>query len=1490
MDETFLRQKGQNRATIQAADHSQSDGDQLERHWSFVPLTGTGEASGSFIDIKSTEEYEDLSFGTGQKVAFIKDGVGPFRVRLSVKDLWTEPTLPEYVTEADRLSSVVTKDAEVINTAPQVSLEPLKMKRAELLFLSETPEVHQWVQGQLSQVTAELLERGYDGTVTAKQMMPSAMSEDRPWVKTIEVNTPFGYRGGSADLYEKNNFAVDDRCLYKIDATWRGSDTGDYPEAPYTVTAWNGETGAVEWTYTFDERVLAVPENGPYFVQDDSGTYLYFVSGERTLVLDKVTGAKLTVLPCSVGEQCFVERNYIFTVKRDGIYRIHTGTGKISKIYSGAMGNGAARFGGRLQFVVRIGQTLYRASMDMETQAVKLQKLAAAASASAVYDGETFCVDGSLLVKETAGDTIRFLLFDENGTMLRTISQTGTELKGTAVRDGSGNTSYVAFISSEKKKDSSYIYVTCWDLRTGKKATVSMNNKNGYPCESQIIAAEQEDDHAYVVAGGYTEWIKGDGWANGPNHGYPQRTKTIHFDMTAGNGEVIANETLQLDDLKEYGKSSDGYAVIQSAQNGQYQTPPSGNITTLYRRYQTNDQMKQRYRSRYLTRDGSTNRQEVFVLTEQSQKEGGLSQVVKQWLDDEAVENSSYLNIKAAAAGGRMWRTEELQPDTTYYYEYDLFTPDGNIEDAEDIFSVKADIVQWSNQLTGFQYRVIRAITERFDNNRIGNAYFAGASSEYLVNDRFEASPKSEKQKVRKASAALTFTVEKGQQAVLSFDYFIKRFSDDAYFGNSVKIDGKDWKMPLSNEVSHRGHYTHPFLLEEGEHTLELFAGTYSTSKSLMAIDNLTVEYVELSDELLGPDKRELVNGEASYKDQIGKGWARISGSFHTPMEIIAYQGMEGTVVTETAGKGKSTTMETSSHREKRLNFIPPEGETALYASVQAKSTPVKKSGRYYGVGWNIAGDSVTSYPDSYFGTNDEGELNSRGLPSDFEFVLPIKDAGASGWGDPAVRMTFGGSSSSGGGGSLGQVILASVKQLDASMKNREFFLRTEKENAGIYTANLRLQPTQQLSFIPPDNGERGIANLRIYSIRNGARLYVSEEDITEAKEQSRWKTQNLAIEVKGGKAAAEEEHSLVYAKGQQVYTGVEYSDYEGDPSKASYWKYTHVPYNDGPHPQAAVVLDQNGAVTGGTGKILSEPIQRFYVDGKYLVEHWQTDNTGNPAYDKDSNIASMILYIGGGGNAPWITSISLSPSGAKEGDDVVVKVGVDDREKDPLQLEAEIYRDGKLIHKQKFKNLTADSRGKYPLTTVDPIRSISAGSYEVVCTVRDESGTGIGNRKFTIKPAGSVEGQVAHTQAWDSNRRAYNMNLFGEKASSYNTPMTIEQYLKYPTPRPRGSNVFWAGEEFILTADVGGNPTSVTAQIGSYQTRMTNTGQKTADGKTIYKGTLWDKAMRSQWGKTPQALKVIFRAYYAGGDTKEHSVQVILDSNTEYWLLHRYK
>ena len=1078
--------------------------------------------------------------------------------------------------------------------------------------------------------------------------------------------------------------------------------------------------------------------------------------------------------------------------------------------------------------------------------------------------------------------------FAETGELLSQVSHSAEDMVGTVVRNGSGTVEYVSFIESDKSGDYYYIYVTCYNLSTGEKARMYLRNKNGDPAKTRIIAAEQDGTQVYVVAGAYFTWIHNYGWATGPTHGYPERTRTILFDMTKLTGESVANGTYGLDETKEYGMTNDVYIAIQSAQNGQYQDLPSGNITTLYRRYQTAAQVEQRYRARYLTRDGSVDRQEVFVLTEDSLKAETLSQKVERCLEDTSTETVSYVNLTETASGGNLQRQFSLLPDKTYYYEYDMYAPDAEPETVKDILSVTAGLSQRSTQLEGKQYRVVHRILEQFDNNQLGTDYFTGIKTANLVNDSWYVAPVSERLKLRKASVSLNFTVDPGETAVLSFDYDIERYTDNGYFGNYILIDGVHWKMPLEEAFAMKGHYTHPFLLSAGTHTITLFSGTYTTMEAYTSIDNLTVEYVELESKATLAADNELVDEDASYIEEAGNGWVRVSGSFQTPMEVVAYQSIKGTVGTETAGKGTYSTLTTSTQKDKTLDYIIPSGETVIYASAATTSTPSKSSSKQYGVFWYIDGESFTCYLDSYFGTNDQKRLKSQAVPTSYDFVMPADGTNAPAWESPHIDMYYGGSAS-GTGGTLGKVVFASVKKTDASTANREYFLQTSGTNRGIYTGNLRFDSTANVRFVPGSNGARGISNLKIYTIENGAKVYVSEADITNAAELNRWTKSKVNAAVKTAGIPAEEEHSMIYAKGETVHTSVFYYDHESDPSKKSYWKYTHLPYNDGAHPQATVVVDGNDNPIGGTGVVLSEPITKFYVDGKYLIEHWQEDSTGDPSYDKTSNVAKMIVYIGGGGSAPWIESITVQPSGPKEGDTFNAKIRVNDQEKDPLQLEIEIYKDGTRILKQTVKNISADARGDYPVTTSNSVPNAEPGTYEIICTVRDDGGIGLGSRQFTIKPEGSIEGEVSHTEAWDSNRRGYNLNVFGTKASLYNTPMTLEQYLVFSEPRPRGSNVFWAGEELILTATVGGSPTTVTAEADGYTVRLSNTGQKTADGKTIYKGTLWNQTMRSQWGKTPEEIEVIFTSYYNNGDTKTHTVKILVDSNIEYWLLHRY-
>ncbi|MBE6032085.1 MAG: hypothetical protein E7224_02670 [Clostridiales bacterium] len=297
-------------------------------------------------------------------------------------------------------------------------------------------------------------------------------------------------------------------------------------------------------------------------------------------------------------------------------------------------------------------------------------------------------------------------------------------------------------------------------------------------------------------------------------------------------------------------------------------------------------------------------------------------------------------------------------------------------------------------------------------------------------------------------------------------------------------------------------------------------------------------------------------------------------------------------------------------------------------------------------------------------------------------------------------------------------------------------------------------------------------------------------------------------------------------------------------------------------------------------------------------MEHWQEDNTAsrrglseNPDYDKLSNVETLTFYIQGESSAPWITYIKTDPEEVKEGDAYRLLVGVDDEEKDILRLDVEVNKEGKVIFRHRSANLTPDANGKYPEAVTgwapDPA---SPGIYEVVCTVRDDTSAGVGSYRFMVVSAGKVTGWVSHTEEWEKNRKKYNLAR-KEIGEEVDREIPFDIYIGMDSPRPRGTNVFWSGERFELKAAVTGDPLWVRVSIPgtSYAAALTNTCGKNASGETLWTGSLWDRSMINKWGrKEPEQLIFLFEANYGEAGIRAFHVPVILDSETDYWQLHR--
>lgn len=337
-----------------------------------------------------------------------------------------------------------------------------------------------------------------------------------------------------------------------------------------------------------------------------------------------------------------------------------------------------------------------------------------------------------------------------------------------------------------------------------------------------------------------------------------------------------------------------------------------------------------------------------------------------------------------------------------------------------------------------------------------------------------------------------------------------------------------------------------------------------------------------------------------------------------------------------------------------------------------------------------------------------------------------------------------------------------------------------------------------------------------------------------------------------------------VFSKGQYVNYNVIYWDYEGDPSKKSYWKYTHIPYNDGAFEQASTILDRDGNILSEKDIILNEPVTRFYKDGKYTVEHWQEDDTtrgaaqgGDSAYDKESNHVFITFYIGSIGDAPWIRYIKTIPSDVYEGEDIGLEVEVDDVKKSVLRLEFEVYRGNELIYTGAVKDIKADEGNYSPVIIKGIEQNAECGIYKVVCSVSSAYGVSADGIRFTVMSRGNIEGTVYHTDKWDENRKFAG----------------------------REKDTFWPGEKLMLKADIEGVPASVTAWIEGEEDEVYQLSPA-EDG--VYPGNIWNEDMMFRWGSDAIEKKIIFRADYKGGIVKMSEYKIIFDNSRLYWNIHR--
>ncbi len=1438
--------------------------------------------------------------------------MGPFLIGLMAEDVWTEETLEEYITKEEHLAGRAVEKGDVINIAPRVSFSPIRRIPMDITVLTGGKEEYDHAIDSRGLLAQNLLDLGIDPEIRVEKMNSVCLEpQSSDPLFLMEADTPFGYEGGWT-FYEDHNFLVDEERLYKIDATWEGSGAGVYPSSPYTISCFEARTGRQVFSTVFSDELLSVPDNGPYLAQDEESRFLFFISKGRTLIVSKDNGSILTTLDFETGNNITVAGDNIYCIKSDGIYRVNMETEKTDRIFNGKSSGCVRTIEGKVHFLNVDGTTLYRGIFDPKRELVTLERLLDEKVNSGQSSFRALGIDtsGKLIVNALTPSEASFIsetrIYGRDNKMIRSVSMQDSSsytYTVTPVYNAKGVCNYVAYTYDSRSGSYCCGNVKLFAVKSDYSAALSVSDKEGYPTRTdQVIFARELDETVYLSTG--AEWcyiLYTGSYNNGPVHGLPERTKVFVFEPSSDYAYMGTADQLGMSVVtREYGASSDSLAAIQTGNNHIGLTYGNETVVTTWARNIYG--VLERCANRYLHGEKGTGALIIYDETNPKSlydedlldfigKKAGSKNCRLIMADSLLMENGAALanEVAAMAEGGKnvlkvhsetdegnISRDFDLLPDTAYYYEYEIKRADGKVSDS---LSFVPSIRDLSVGASGFQ--VVSSHFESFDDGD-AQSFFVLDSSRinegvYKGGNVCNRQGSNWKNYYFADSSIITFEVPKDHKAVLSFDWETQMDSSSLWTASFMEINGEIWHE-FTPDCKGKGSYCHPFLLSEGQNTLKLHARAYGGKETVakMWIDNLRLDIVK-------PGAGEGIScAETLSVESLSEGYSLVKGSFRTPVACGAYGEMDDAEVVEgpfDAAPYTSTTVWEAGDKEAK--YAIPSGKTALMTLIATSSRPVVYNDRNYNVTYSWGGYSWYCCP-----RNEYPESARNNIPSDYRIPLPSMA------GTQTFKMK-----SSDYRGATGSITGIESVLIDSSVdyvKDMKFFIADRETERKAFLETDIFNDKGEIAIGFPE-GENLFRNLNVYTYRNGIKSYVVKESFSDPDALLKWQMKQARAAIIRDKVnEGEDEESLVYKKGETVDFHISYYDYEGDPSKKQYWKYTHTPGNDGPHPEASVILDLWGNPVSIADNVLHEPIKTFFIGGKYTVEHWQEDNTkrppdplGNPDYDKHSNIETITFYIEGGGTGPWIESIRTVPSSVIEGSDYEIEVRVDDVEKDVLSLKTEVYKDRRLLYSHNRQDITADG-GRYPPVLIPSSFKASPGSYEIICTVTDEDGTGMASMRFAVLSNGKVTGKVAHTDLWDDNRKKYNLFNFSDE---FNQKSDASTYILSAPPRKRGLNIFWPGERFLLSAYAAGDPESVTVSIAgcdNFKTVLEKTEERNQTGEVLYEGQLWDSSMRCLWGITsPETITFRFVADY-GGSVKADDVLVIMDGTDDYWQLHR--
>ncbi|MEG2199473.1 MAG: hypothetical protein RRY25_04225, partial [Anaerovorax sp.] len=893
MQGTHLRNKGENVATLMMEDGTTTDGDQLQRVWETKP---ENPAQSAYTNVEHLQGYQDFSFGNKQRIGFHQMGVGKYKVRLTVKDRWNEPTLEEYITEADCLSAQTESGTEVINIAPEVTLKAVPSAEVNIGILAEN-DVKAFMEQSVNTLSAKLIEKGYDPNIqilSKARAHAGSMGSLGSWEQPVSVNCPICRHFG---------LKFDGEYVYQVVSS--GQQVSGYQDvcmAPHTIQAVRakdekkGTAETIQWRYTVNES------NDFNFQVDKQEKYVYLLCKDigKTLVLNRNTGALVSTFPFVMDENIFYGASgNLFTVGAKGVQKIEGSTGRQSTLQN--QGGALTRLeGGKATFIgKKDAQSFYIGKLNLNKEAfenIGLPMLPrqkwAEGPASEVTPTDmdnrgtlTFKQDVSDADQNRRGTFFWIVNTKTQKTVVKDRTNVASEMvasKVGLVKDEKGEGKYVYFAHVDKhgriQSPKWSFYLELYDL-AGTLLTAYAKETGVSNYEPIIYAALNTKENAIYLKEGASISTSDFG---GNLYGRHIRIALPLDKDGAYVTDSFTPETMGFDLFDEIGSHSDGYY-------GTYMNYDRWTGMTSRTKLLQKTMTEEETRSISIATRFSENPSVKNYVTDADRNVENLYNRVIENLDG-TKEKVLRLTGNGDTHLASIEKSYTMEADTIYGYEYTMGTLTGA---ATDLFYSTQIQKRGENAGQGGLYG--KVVAEKSFSSPGGEDFFTSWTSYYLRDRAGLGSGYYGKRVEREDfSCWVKFTME--EDGWVEFDYFRSNGNSAATESPyTIRIDnvvvkgemipGNTYNLPDEHEF---------FFLPKGAHEIAL-AG-YNGTHGYIGLDNLKVGYLSKED-----------NGfqRATIRSDKQGGFTKVTNEFRSPKTALYEKQIPKEVPLEIAATGK---------------------------------------------------------------------------------------------------------------------------------------------------------------------------------------------------------------------------------------------------------------------------------------------------------------------------------------------------------------------------------------------------------------------------------------------------------------------------------------------------------------------------------------------------------------------------------------------------------